>query len=295
MHTRPLSGLQGEGKEAPRGLVLTTAVRADELFAANRAEGRVALAVAADRGATRRTHVAERGSLRVRFPNAHSPELEAVLVNTAGGMAGGDRFDIDIAAGLDARLLVGTTAAEKVYRSLGPATSVAVRLAAAAGAMLRWLPQETILFDRVRLDRRIEVDLDEGAALVLAEAVVFGRAAMGETVRQGELIDRWRVRIGGRLVFAESVRLGGRIDEKLAPRAVAAGGCALATVLIIPGETRHLDAVRALDIAGEVGISAWNGIALARLVAPDALTLRRDLAAVLTALAIGPLPRLWIN
>jgi urease accessory protein len=274
---------------------VSTAARTDELFAANRAEGCIALAVAADRGATRRTRVAEQGSLRVRFPNAAGPELEAVLVNTAGGMTGGDRFAIDVAAGAGARLVVGTTAAEKIYRSLGPASSVAVRLAASAGAVLRWLPQETILFDRARLDRRIEVDLNEGAALVLAEAVVFGRAAMGETVQQGELVDRWRVRIGGQLVFAESVRLDGRIGEKLARRAVSAGGRALATVLIAPGEARHVEAVRAMNYSGEVGISTWNGIAVARLVAPDAVALRRDLAAVLAALATGPLPRLWVN
>jgi urease accessory protein len=275
--------------------VPTAAARTDELFTANRAYGRVALAVAVTRGATRRSRVVEEGSLRVRFPNTASHELEAILVNTAGGMAGGDTFDIDIAAGADAQLLFGAAAAEKIYRSLGPATRVAVRLAVSAGATLRWLPQETILFDRARLERRIDVDLDEGAALVLAEAVVFGRAAMGESVTQGELIDRWRVRIGGRLVLAESVRLGGAIATKLSEPAVAAGGCALATVLIVPGGGRHVEAVRALEFSGEVGISAWNGIAVARLVAPDGVALRRDLAAVLAALQAGPLPRLWVN
>ncbi len=285
----------GGGERNPRGFVSTATARTDELFAANRAEGRVALAVAAARGATRRTRVAEQGSLRVRFPNAAGAELEAVLVNTAGGMTGGDRFAIDIAAGPGAQLLVGTTAAEKIYRSLGPATDVAVRLAVAAGATLRWLPQETILFDRARLARRIDVDLAEGATLVLAEAVVFGRAAMGEAVAAGELIDRWRVRVGGRLVFAESVRLAGAIAEKLSEPAVAAGGRALATVLIVPGEARHVEAVRACEFSGEVGISAWNGIAVARLVAPDGVVLRRDLGAVLAALATGPLPRLWVN
>jgi len=274
---------------------VSTAVQTDELFAANRAQGRVALAVASTRGATRRTRVAEQGSLRVRFPNAAGYELEAILVNTAGGMAGGDCFDIDVAADADARLLIGTTAAEKVYRSLGPTTKVAVRIKASAGAMLRWLPQETILFDRARLDRRIDVDLDERAALVLAEAVVLGRSAMGESVEQGELIDRWRVRVGGRLVFAEAVRLTGAIAAKMSERAVAAGGCALATVLIVPGETHHVEAVRALAFFGDVGISAWNGIAVARLVAPDGVALRRDLSAVLVALQTGPLPRLWVN
>jgi urease accessory protein len=267
----------------------------EEAFAANRAEGRVALAVAAKSGATRRTRVAEAGSLRVRFPGAPGRELEAMLVNTAGGMAGGDRFDADIVAGGGAELLVGTAAAEKIYRSIGPATQVSIRLEPAAGAKLRWLPQETILFDRARLDRRIDVEMEEGASLLVAEAIVFGRAAMGETVEQGELVDRWRVRIGGKLVFAESVRLTDTVAKKLAEPAVAAGARALATVLLVPGKDRHVEAVRAQNFSGEVGVSSWNGIAVARLCACDGATLRRDLAAVLGALDSGPLPKLWVD
>jgi urease accessory protein len=265
------------------------------VFAANRAEGRIAFTVAVRQGATRRTRVDERGSLRVRFPNHAGPELEAVLVNTGGGMTGGDRFDIDIAAGPDARLLFGTTAAEKIYRSLGPATTVAVKLAVAAGATLRWLPQETILFDRARLSRRIDVEMEEGATLLLAESVVFGRSAMGESVESGALADRWRIRVGGKLVFAESVNLDGAISTALAEPAVAAGGCAIATVLIVPGGEHHVAAVRAAAVFGEVGISCWNGIAVARLCARDGAILRHDLAAVLAALATGPLPKLWVN
>ena len=262
---------------------------------ANRAEGRIALAVAADAGVTRRSRVAEQGSLRVRFPGPAGHELEAVLVNTAGGMAGGDRFGIDISVRADARLVVGTAAAEKVYRSGGDATDVSVKLDVAAGATLRWLPQETILFDRARLNRRIDVDLAEGASLLLAEALVFGRTAMGETIEQGELIDRWRIRAGGRLAFAESVRLSGAIAQKLAEPAAGAGGCAIATVLVMPGTGHHVEAVRAQRFSGEVGVSSWNSIAVARLVARDGAALRRDLAAVLAALDRGPLPKLWLN
>jgi urease accessory protein len=275
--------------------VSPAAASAEKIFAANRAEGRLALTVAATAGATRRSRVAEQGSLRVRFPGPAGRELEAVLVNTAGGMAGGDRFAIDIAAGAGARLVVGTTAAEKIYRSRGDATDVSVRLDVGAGATLRWLPQETILFDRARLNRRIDVDMAEGASLLLAEAVVFGRSAMGERVEQGELIDRWRIRVGGRLVFAESVRLGGAIASQLAEPAVAAGGCATATVLAVPGGEPQAAAVRAQDFSGEVGISAWNGIAVARLAARDGAALRHDLARVLAALDSGPLPKLWLN
>jgi len=268
---------------------------AEKIFAANRAEGRIALAVAAQGGATRRRRVDEQGSLRVRFPGGGRPELEAILVNTAGGMAGGDRFDIAVTAGEDAQLLVGTTAAEKIYRSLGPATAVTVRLALARGARLRWLPQETILFDRARLARSIDVEMEEGASLLIAETFVFGRSAMGEAVEHGEVADRWRVRLGGKLVFAESLRLGGAIARRLAEPAAAAGGCAVATVLSVPGDHRQVEAVRAGDYSGEVGMSCWNGIAVARLCARDGAVLRRDLVAVLAALDSGPLPRLWVN
>jgi urease accessory protein len=271
------------------------AASTERVFAANRAEGRLALMVAATAGVTRRSRVAEQGSLRVRFPGPARRELEAVLVNTAGGMAGGDRFALDIAAGAGARLTVGTAAAEKIYRSSGDATDVSVRLDVGAGAIVRWLPQETILFDRARLSRRIDVDMDERASLVLAEAVVFGRSAMGERVEQGDLIDRWRIRRGGRLVFVESTRLTGAIATKLAEPAVAAGGCAIATVLLAPGSEPQAAAVRAQNFSGEVGVSAWNGIAVARLVARDGAALRHDLARVLAALDSGPLPKLWLN
>jgi len=262
-----------------------------DTFAANRARGAIVLAVAATDGVTRRTRVHESGSLRVRFPNTHDG-LEAVIVNTGGGMTGGDDFTIDIAVEAGAHLVAGTAAAEKIYRSTGPDTAMNVRLSVGTGGRLAWLPQETILFDRARLKRRIDVDLAEGASLVMAEAVLFGRAAMGEAMREGSWADTWRLRRGGRLVFAENVRLDGDMTARLARPASANGGIALATVLIAPADEATLDAVHALDFAGEAGISAWNGIAVARLVARDGASLRRDLVALLSAFG-QPVPRLW--
>ena len=186
-----------------------------ETFAANRATGTIALVVAAHGGVTRRARVHEAGSLRVRFPNVAGDALEAVLVNTGGGMTGGDRFSIDMTVGAGARLVAGTAAAEKIYRSTGPDAAMDVRLDVHAGGRLCWLPQETILFDRARLSRRIEIDLADGASLLMAEAIVFGRAAMGEAVNHGLFADRWRLRRGGRLVFADGARLDGAIAQKL--------------------------------------------------------------------------------
>jgi urease accessory protein len=269
---------------------------ASEIFAANRATGSIALHVAASAGRTRRTRVHEDGSLRVRFPNAAGDALEAVIVNTGGGMTGGDRFGVQIALAPGARLIAGTAAAEKIYRSTGPDAEMDVRLELAEGAQLAWLPQETILFDRARLSRRIDVDIADGASLLLAEAVVLGRSAMGETMREGFFADRWRVRRAGRLVFADSARLDGAVSAKLKAAAAAAGGIALAGMLIAPGGDATLSAVRALhaQFVGEVGISAWNGIAVARLCAKDGAALRHDLIAVLAALGAA-VPRLWLN
>jgi urease accessory protein len=269
-----------------------------DIFAANRAIGRIALTAKAAPGGSRRGRVHEAGALRVRFPNAASRgTLEAVIVNTAGGMAGGDRFDLDITAEAGARLTVTTAAAEKIYRSLGAPTEIGARLCVGAGGALAWLPQETILFDRVALRRTIDVQLAGDAALIMAEATIFGRSAMGENVVNGCFFDRWRVRRAGVLAFAETIRLDGAIAQRLRPRAVTAGGAAAATVLKFPGDDAHVAAVRRLEtgFTGEVGVSAFNGFLLARLVARDGAALRRDLVGLLTTLGVAPLPRLWLN
>jgi urease accessory protein len=279
-------------------LMLESAPLRNEIFAGNRAVGRVAFTVASTLDVSRRGRVHESGSLRVRFPNGNSKTaLDAVIVNTAGGMAGGDRFDVDIKVGAGARLTVTTAAAEKIYRSLGPDTDIGVKLDVGSGGALAWLPQETIVFDQARLRRGIDIALARDANLLLAEAAVFGRSAMGETVIQGHLFDRWRLRVEGALVFAETLRLDGDISQRLVQRAIASGGVAVASIIKYPGNDSDATAVRAMQdrFAGEVGVSAWNGLVVARLVASDGAALRRDLVAVLTALDAAPLPRLWLN
>jgi urease accessory protein len=276
----------------------TENARADAAtFAANRARGAVRFGVHLQDGVTRRGSLHESGSLRVRFPSPEDEGLSAVFVNTAGGVAGGDRFDIDIATGEGTRLTLTTAAAEKVYRAAGPAAQINIALKAEAGSHLSWLPQETILFDRARIARRIDIDLAEGASLLLCEIVVFGRAAMGETMRHGEFVDRWRMRRGGRLVFAETIRLDGNIGEKLARPAVANGGVAIGTALIAPGDEAVVERIREVQdsFGGEVGISCWNGLAMTRFCAQDAARLRADMMTVLGRASAVPLPRLWLN
>jgi len=274
-----------------------TTSAASAIFAANRAQGSVTFDVHQVEGVTRRRQLHESGSLRVRFPSPEAEGLSAVFVNTAGGIAGGDRFDIDITVGEGSSLAVTTAAAEKVYRAQGPAAEVNIALKAAARAHLSWLPQETILFDRARVLRRIDIELAESASLLLCEIVVFGRAAMGERMLQGEFVDRWRLRRGGRLVFAETVRLDGDIGARLTQPAVANGGVAIGTALIVPGDEALVERIRdvANSLRGEVGISSWNGFAMARFCAQDAARLRADMMAVLGRASTTALPRLWLN
>lgn len=266
------------------------------VFEANRARGAVRFDVHVHDGVTRRGALHESGSLRVRFPSPEDEGLSGVFVNTAGGVAGGDRFDIEIAAADRSRLTVTTAAAEKVYRAPRAAAQLNISLKAGADAHLGWLPQETILFDRARVHRRFDIELDETASLLLCEIVVFGRTAMGERMEQGEFVDRWRLRRGGRLVFAETIRLDGNIGAKLARSAIAKGAAAIGTALIAPGDEALVERIRegAESFAGEVGISAWNGFAMARFCAQDAARLRADMMALLARTGAA-LPRLWLN
>ena len=266
------------------------------IFEANRARGAVRFDVHARDGVTRRGALHESGSLRVRFPSPEDEGLSGVFVNTAGGVAGGDRFDVEISAADATRLTLTTAAAEKVYRAPGPAAELNIALKVGAGAHLSWLPQETILFDRARVHRRFDIALDEAASLLLCEIVVFGRTAMGERMEQGEFVDRRRLSRGGRLVFAETVRLDGNIGAKLGRSAVAKGGAAIGTALIVPGDEPLIERIREASesFAGEVGISAWNGFAMARFCAQDAARLRADMMAVLARTGAA-LPRLWLS
>ena len=267
------------------------------VFAANRARGAVCLEVQLREGLTRRGALHESGSLRVRFPLPEGDGLSAVLVNTAGGIAGGDRLSVEVTLGEGAHLTLTTAAAEKVYRARDDGAKLNISLKVADGARLAWLPQETILFDQARLSRRIDIDLSEGASLVLGEIVVFGRAAMGETMRRGSFVDRWRFRRGGSLVFAETIRLEGDVGAKLAQGAIAGGGVAVGTLLLVPGNEDLLARIREVSASfgGEVGLSAWNGFAMVRFCAQDAARLRADMVAVLGRASAAPLPRLWLN
>jgi urease accessory protein len=263
--------------------------------ARQRALGRVALSVARLGAATRPVRIAESGALRVRLPRVAGAALEGVLINTAGGVACGDRFEVEALVGPGADLVLATPAAEKVYRSDRATAEIAIQVTLQEGAGLAWLPQETILFDTARLRRRFDADLAPAARLLVFESVVFGRSAFGEDVASGFFEDRWRIRRGGRLVYADTLRLSGAIAAQLDRLAIAAGARALATALYVaPDAEARLDEARAFLSATTcaAGCSAWNGVLAIRFLAQDAAALRASAIRFIEAFR-GPLPRVW--
>lgn len=261
-----------------------------------RARGRAEVAVSFRDGRIRLDRLYQEGCAKALLPRTHGPTPEAVLVNTSGGVTGGDRIDWRLAAGPGAALVATTQAAERVYRSMGGSARIETRLAAGAGATLDWLPQETILFDGARLERRLEADLAADARLTLLETLVLGRAAMGERLRTGAISDQWRIRRDGRLLHAEALFAEGDLARAAAGAATLGGGRALATLLhLAPGAEMRLDSARAL-LAGIDGVaaaaSAKPGVLILRFLAADARPLRAALVRFLMAFR-GPLPRVW--
>jgi urease accessory protein len=241
----------------------------------------------------------QQGSAKVRFPKVPAGlPPEAVIINTAGGLTGGDRFTIDVAVATEAAATVTTQACEKVYRSPGGNAAIETTLRLEAGARLDWLPQETILFDQGRLARQLCVDMAADATLLAAESVIFGRTARGESVREGFWRDRWRIRRDGRLVFADCTTLEGALADVLRRPAVLAGRCAMATILYVaPDAASTLAALRARLKASpaEAGASTRDGLLVARIAAADGAALRTTLISAFAALrGDRPMPRVWL-
>ncbi|MGC4025448.1 MAG: urease accessory protein UreD [Mesorhizobium sp.] len=261
-----------------------------------RAEGRARLVLHRKAGATRICELFQSGCAKLRLPSKpepHAPQ-EAILINTAGGLTGGDRIETEIVATNFADAIVTTQACERVYRSTGDTATVTTRLTVEENARLAWLPQETILFNEGRLARSLDVDLEGNAELLVVEAVLFGRKAMNETVRSGAFRDRWRIRRDGKLIFADDARLEGNIAEKLARPCLLGGHMAMATLLLVADDTEHLLEPVREAIGDQGGATAFEGKLVARLTAPDSLSLRRHLEPALTILMRGrTLPKVW--
>jgi len=246
-------------------------------------------------GIARLQTLRQSGSMKVMLPRRRRDDVEAVLLNTAGGITGGDRFAISARAGAGTALTLTTQAAERAYRAQpGEVAAVETRLSAEKGARLNWLPQETILFNRCALRRSLRINLADNARLLMVEPLILGRAAMGENLCQASFSDRIRIWRDGMPLFLDGLDLTGDVRALMARPATGAGAGAMAIVVYVaPDAPSHLDAVRnELPPTGGASLKAEDVLVL-RVLAPDGFLLRRALLPVLDRLTDGGLPTVW--
>jgi urease accessory protein len=262
-----------------------------------RTKGSIRLGFVRTDGQTAVAGLRQSGAARVRFPKpAAGDPPEAVLLNTAGGLTGGDHIEVEVTLAARSQATVTTAAAEKVYRALDGEAELRVHIELDDGASLAWLPQPTIIFDRARLNRRTDVAIAGSATFLGLETLIFGRSAMGERVSRGAARDSWRVRRDGRLIFADTFLVDGAVAEVLGRAATLDGASAVAMLLCVTrGEADCLDEVRALlqQTPCAAGASAWNGLLVVRAASRDGRDLRTALEPVITRLTGRPLPRVW--
>lgn len=281
-----------------------------------RADGALILRVApppAPGGLSRIADLYQHDPCRALMPAPDPGEaFTAVLVTTAGGLTGGDRLRLGVTVETGADALCTPQAAEKIYRATadGAAADIDIGLSVAAGAALEWLPQETILFDGARLDRRVGIDLQGDARLLAGDITVFGRIARGERFTAGRLFDRWQLSLDGRLLWRDAARLEeGSLVAALRHPAGFDGALAQGLILArLPepdfGPALLRDRLRDQLPAAEQpegalwGTTVIDGLLLVRLLDRDPTRLRRQFGLLWAALRPGlgrkgTMPRHW--
>jgi len=264
-----------------------------DLTVMQRSHGEAVVSLNMVAGRMRLGRLRQQGSAKAILPRV-GVVPEVVFLNTSGGLTGGDRLSYRLELGAGVRAVATTQTAERAYRADALTARVTVDLSVGAGGWLDWLPQETILFQGCALDRRTRITLAPGAGCLALEAVVLGRAAMGETVSRLSFQDRREIVRDGVPVLIEPLAL--TADALLAGPAVLGGARAFASLaMVAPGAGDALATARAaLDVAGvAAAASAFDGKLTVRMMAADGWPLRRQIARLLIALRGTALPRVW--
>lgn len=244
---------------------------------------------------TRLNRLRQSGATKVIFPQTFRADMQGVVVNTSGGMTGGDCFEMSAHVRNAGQLTLTTQAAERIYRAQDEKPAhVHNRVTVAPAARLNWLPQETILFDASRLNRRLEIQMEGDSTALMVETLVFGRAAMGETVAQIDLQDRISITQDGAPIFRDAISLRGSAVEHLSRKAIAQEAGAVSSVVLIHARAAsYLGALRSLlPPLGGASLLAEN-VLVARALARDSFDLRQALIPMLEHLCDTPLPAVW--
>jgi urease accessory protein len=268
-----------------------------------RADGAGRIVVSGSQKGTYITDVYQRSPIRIMFPRGGSAALEeAVFINTAGGVAGGDMLESGVTALANASIAVTSQAAEKIYQALNEPARIVTKLKACATAKLAWLPQETIIFNRGRVSRRTEIEVSSGSELLALEWLVLGRTAQGEKMAGGHITESWCVRKDGRLIWADIFRVTDEMFPHLHRKALLSDCKAFATLIYFGSDLeKRLELLRniASPIACHCAPTSVGGLIIVRFAAKDSFDLRVTLLNFLEqfskGLSPGPfrVPKMW--
>lgn len=251
------------------------------------------IALKAEDEQTRVSRFYQEGCLKARHLR-HKNMLEIVSMNISGGIAGGDVLTSRVELGAGTRSVFTSQAAERIYRTLGEASRVTTKISLGQNATLNYLPQETILFDGFSLNRTLEIDFADGAKCVGLETLIYGRAAMGEIVHNGNLQDRIILKRNGNLLCRDVITVNGDIAAFLDLPGIGVRSQAMTSIFSVGSETDNL-APRLRDELGQhlAGISINKNIIFLRIIADEANELRQAVVSALNFLNGGALPRVW--
>jgi urease accessory protein len=272
-------------------------------FGLQRARGVARIVLNGSKNGTRIADIYQKFPTRVIFPKIGDGTMkEAVLINSAGGIAGGDRLEIEVIALNNASVAVTSQAAEKVYRALDQPARVATRLKACSTSRLAWLPQETIIFDRARIRRQTEIELSTGAELMALEWLVLGRAAHGEEVVSGHISDNWRIKRDGRLIWADGLHVADGVFAQLYRKALLSNCKAVGTLVYFgPDLDARLQVLReiAASLECQCAATAVGALIIIRFASEACSDLRHELRRLLEQFSrqLGPgpfgVPKMW--
>lgn len=267
---------------------------APDTTAQPRAIGSVRLSTKAQGTRTVIDGLYQKGASKAVFPRADHG-LTAVLLNTSGGVTGGDRFDNTATAGTGTHLTLTTQACERAYRAQpGETGRVTTTLRVEDGASLWWLPQETLVFDGCNMTRALTCEVAADASALIVEPLCLGRLAMGETQVHGHMSDRITITRNGAPLVQDAWTLSGDMTAQMAQAAVGGSAAAMVSLTYIaPDAEAQLNTIRAL-LPATGGASLLNSDTLVlRCLAPSGYELRTTLLPILDHLTGGHLPLCW--
>jgi len=158
------------------------------------------------RGGSVVSRAVARAPLRLLTPGNHGHAAWAFLSSLGGGFVDGDAVSLEVSVGDGAAALLATQASTKVYRS-PRGCGQRIRATVGAGGLLVVLPDPVVCFAGARLDQALDVELGDGAAVLVVDAFTCGRAARGERWAFDGYRSAITVTRGGRLVLRDVIEL----------------------------------------------------------------------------------------